>query len=998
MPESYQLNTWIAESNSWQSFIDFKLPLESMANYPFYASASDFYLSLMSRGIELLKEFNPDENHSQFLSIAKGLEIFSLETKRNYFHGIDQSNNVLYAASFYFLANYPASAWILASIYNISNYKSEIDRFLHGFLKRKLNTKYQFDDELSNFINSGDLNILDSLINKIKELQEYYFEINVDYYFSFLLSKALLIKFRDNNLWADLLKINNNHDYWRSYITQSISKSIPVWSYFPSQKAALENGILGEETSTMQMPTSSGKTSITELIIYNEFRKNKDCKILYLAPYRALASELKQTLAVNISRLGIKSKTIYGGNIPTLEERESILEVNLLIVTPEKFIAIEDVFPGINKYFTTIICDEGQLLDDSTRGLSYELLLSRIKQDPSQNQRFVFISAIIPNISTLNDWLGGNSNTLISSEYKPTELEYAFLIKMSSRKNEYYLDVNPLKQRPFNYQLYKYLSDNELNFPIPNSKKRIRIKSKAGISVAVSLKATNTGTVALFSPSKGGKTGVEFLVNEAIFQLSVRTDIDLTSYSPPLHLEKLEEYFRVVFGNDYLLTRAALKGILFHHGDLPQGIREIIEESIRMGKIRFVICTNTLAEGVNLPIKCIVIHGTTRYNEFSVNKRETLKIRDLKNLVGRAGRAGRETKGMVIIPHSGDFEIIKKLIREENIEPVYGQLFTIIEAITAVLVRRRLKLSTEILDSLGEEIQLLLDSVDTSMIDLLSEEVEVGDLSTLVDEMISKTLSFFQSNDEQKITLKNLFEIRAEKLIPFINAGEFKSLKGSGTNIRLFDEIKEIVDFSSDLWDIHTQSIEDKWLTFILNETLFKFNKYIIALNKFNRINSVSLDNDMIRKAIESWINGDWYEIISEELNIEINAVLKLINNLIGFEIQNIVSTVIRIKEINSDVALPYYIQNFPLFIQFGINSKVQLNLLQLGLIDRVSILVLGNYLSTIGYGDLELDALRIFLREFREKDLEELRELLPAISYEKTLIFIQKLDLENIY
>src|SRR5690606_5570728 len=107
-----------------------------------------------------------------------------------------------------------------------------------------------------------------------------------------------------------------------------------------------------------------------------------------------------------------------------VEERTSITDVNLLISTPEKFMVIEDIFPGISQLFTTIICDEGHLLDDDSRGLSYELLLSRLKsQGEEVKRRFIFVSAIIPNISTVNAWLGGSDESLISSDYRPTELD-----------------------------------------------------------------------------------------------------------------------------------------------------------------------------------------------------------------------------------------------------------------------------------------------------------------------------------------------------------------------------------------------------------------------------------------------------------------------------------------------------------------------------------------------------------------------------------------------
>ncbi len=300
------------------------------------------------------------------------------------------------------------------------------------------------------------------------------------------------------------------------------------------------------------------------------------------------------------------------------------------------------------------------------------------------------------------------------------------------------------------------------------------------------------------------------MANEALKQLKAKEINLLEKFSPDGHLKNLSEYFTKVFGAEYLLTVCSKVGVLFHHGDFPQNVREIIEESLRQNKIRMVICTNTLAEGVNLPIKTIVLHSTKRYDPYARGKYSNLKIRDLKNLVGRAGRAGKETKGMVIIPHSEDFEIIKDLINDRNVEPVNGQLYNIIKIITNFLKRRRLQINSEILDSLSEHLLELLDSVDISLIDLLAEEIDPGELENIVNELVRDTLSYFQANDREKETLMTIFGFRADKLRPIITAGRFRILKNSGTSARLFEEITNVFDFENEVWSDQIEPLSKK--------------------------------------------------------------------------------------------------------------------------------------------------------------------------------------------
>lgn len=996
MPESRQLNTWVAESGSWQSFIDFHLPEDARAAYPFLKLYDNFYLSLMTRAIELIKDKEKEKKHDELLSVAKGLEIFSLLEKRDSFIGVNQSNNILYAAGLYFLSDYSASAWLLSKIYPQDDYKSEIDSFISCFLKREIITDNRFNNLLIRYLRTGSPIYSRILLGRMSLGKLGSFDTDIENYFSFLLGGSILKKFISDNIWTDLMRQNNDREHWKEFVIHNIEKPVPVWSFFPSQKLAIQKGILSGETCSLQMPTSSGKTSISELIIYDEFKKNNNCKILYLAPYRALASELKQSLAPNVGALGISSKTIFGGNLPTLEERTSIAEVNLLISTPEKFMAVEDIFPGISDQFTTIICDEGHLLDDESRGLSYELLLSRLKGNSGNKKRFIFISAIIPNISVVNSWLGGSDSSLISSVYRPTELEYAFL-KPMDRTRGYFLDVNPHKQRPNNYQLYKYLFDDELEFTDKSGNKKI-IGNKKSLSVAAALKATKSGTVALFAPTKGGVSGVEALAAESVFQLKNNETFSLNEYSSVDYLKNLADYFTVIFGNNYLLTECSRVGVLFHHGDFPQNIREVIEDSLRKGEIRLVICTNTLAEGVNLPIKTIVIHSARRYNPDVVGKYSPLKIRDLKNLVGRAGRAGKETKGLVIVTDPKDFDIFKDLIAEKNIEPVTGQLFYIVNLITKYLERKRLVISNEILDKLSGELQELLDSVDVSMIDLLAEEVEIENLYDLVNEHLKQTLSYFQSNEKERKTLITIFEFRAEKLRPIIEKGEFQILKNSGTNIRLFDEINSHFDFDNEIWNQEFEPLNESWLNYILDDGIFKLQRFSLNLATFNERYKIKLTDGAIKKAIKLWMSGNWYETLSTELYIPMPQVLRLINSFISFNIQSVISAIIRLKELNSsDYTMPPNIANWSSLLQHGINSQLELDLIEMGLIDRVAVLELAKHLDKTDYSYSDYKALKAFLRVNGKDISENVRPNLPVISFAKLNTFIDRLSNTNV-
>ena len=990
---SKTLSLWIAQSESWQTFIDFKLPEDSIAKYPFLNRPDDFYISLFGEMYDILENF--EEKKEDILPVAKGLEIFSIRNKRDNFVGVSQPNNILFAAGLYYLSDYAASAHILANLYDVANYEREIDKFVLCFLKRKLDEENSYCILLNEYLTTGDEKLIQELIRRIEAQKAIAYKHN-PYEFSIcFLAESILKKFRTNNIWTDLLK-HNTFNHWVSYVDKTIKKTFPVWDFFPSQKIALEKGILNSlQSIALQTPTSSGKTAICELLIYNEHKNNPNCKILYLAPFRALAAELRQSFGRNLSQLGISSKTIYGGNIPTGIEKDLIQNVTLLIATPEKFMALENSIADFLKDFTMIICDEGHLLDDGNRGLNYELLLSRLKSEKEVKRKFVFISAIIPNIEKINEWLGGTEQTVVHSTYRATEIEYGFLKPFDETKTNFFLDVNPFKSVPQNYKLNKFLTESDFTYTqqlkTKTKPKVYKFKSGNTKSVAIALKSLNSGSVALFTPTKGGSTGVLALANELVSQLV----IGLTLPQPSNFTKKgsqiqvyLKEYFNVIFGSNYLLTKITELGALFHHGDLPQYVREIIEEAIRKEEIKLIICTNTIAEGVNLPLRTIVVNSARRFDE-ETERLEPLDKRDLKNLFGRAGRAGRETKGLIIIINPNDFGIIEEVIKDRNIENVEGHLFTIISRISEIVVEKRLTLTNEIIEGQDGKFQELIDSIDISIIDLLGEEIEPDDLQHTIQSLINETFAKFQSNDSQINTLNNLINLRGDRIKPFIANNEFKFIKQSGSTIRGYNEIRDNLDLENSFWLELNDPSDDKWLNFILDDKISKLSVITYKLSEFNKRNKTELSFKEIKRAIKLWISGNWFESISSVCLNDIDTSLRLINSFIGYQIQSAAASIIRNVEmrLEDDIqkTISQTVLNFPQYLLYGVSTPLQLDLIEIGFSERIGIIELSKLLTERVYEYSELIQLKNYLRKNREQFLKILKDRIPKIALDKT-------------
>ena len=787
-----ELRLWIAQSESWQAFIDYSIPNEEQANYPFYNRNHDFYISLLTKLQDVLEQFYEEESESlkrDLLSIAKGLEIYSLKGKRDKFSGVDYKRNMLYVASLYYLSDFPATSFLLLKQFSEEDFYTDIEKFIYYFLSRNYIRKNvqenPFFAYIIGYLREGDSKLIDQLIHIFNNILSRDNQIESHLFVLTYIAKSVLKKFSTNNLWYDLTQYGEDIN-WKTYIRFNLGKSPQVWSFFPSQQVAIRSGLLTfERAFSLQTPTSSGKTSIAELVIYNEISRNPHGKILYLAPFRALASELKNSIGRNLtSKLGIKVKTIYGGNIVTEEDRLRIEQSNVLISTPEKFMAIELGLSGVLDDFQTVICDEGHLIDNTSRGISYELLLSRLKNNELINRRFVFLSAIIPNIEVINSWLGGTERDIARSNYRPTEIELAFLSE--AHGNIFNLVVNPNESLPTKYILNRFLSKRDFI----TDEGIYQISSFKSKAVAAALKSLNSGAVAIFAPTKDNRQGIAGLASEVINQLSTSLPKPIRFGNIP-EIKKLVEYFEYIFGRNYLLTNCAKNGFLYHHGDLPQFVRELIETSIRNESIKLLICTNTLAEGVNLPIKTLVISTARRYSQ-NTGYLEPLEKRDLKNLIGRAGRAGKETKGIVIVVNPKDQPILSDVVANRNLEDVKGFLYYVVRVIENYITKKGTKLSNELLDQLKEA-----DYIDNSIIQLLAEDVSVENLETEINTLIENTLTFHQSDERLRTRLRELFNLRADRIRPVVENGTIDLIKYTGIPLRSFNIIEKLIDYNT---------------------------------------------------------------------------------------------------------------------------------------------------------------------------------------------------------
>jgi hypothetical protein len=290
----------------------------------------------------------------------------------------------------------------------------------------------------------------------------------------------------------------------------------------------------------------------------------------------------------------------------------------------------------------------------------------------------------------------------------------------------------------------------------------------------------------------------------------------------------------------------------------------------------------------------------------------------------------------------------------------------------------------------------VIESIDISLLELLSEEVGSDELMQIVLYLVSNTFSYFQSDDNEKETLTRMFTYRANILLPYINSGDFKIMKGSGTSISLYKEINEIFNFENGVWFSTSEALSENWLTFILDEGIFKIYSIIDSI-KEESCKISDLNFEIVKIIIVNWMKGCWYSQLSDISNISVNDILKLIGTVFQFEFQNVLSSVIRIAEIKTnDKEVSAVILNWTKMLQYGIDSQLKIDLLELGLTDRIAILFLNDYCNSFGYDHQTKEALKQYINMVTPSIRSMSPVPIPNIAFKNLIDFMDKITKDN--
>ncbi|MHB8603272.1 MAG: DEAD/DEAH box helicase [Nitrosotalea sp.] len=724
--------------------------------------------------------------------------------------------------------------------------------------------------------------------------------------------RSLLPIMQNRSTW-NLLGSVVESPVWERYlkllargIGTDLIDSPSISELWPSQIGALKDGLLTDVSNKIvKMPTSAGKTRIAEMAIVHTLVNNSNAKCVYVAPYRALVAELEDTFLNIFGDLGFKISTISGTyEMDPFEERLAV-DADILVITPEK---LDLLFRSNSEFLNNVrlfILDEGHIINEKSRGIKFELLLTRLKRKLS-NARFLFLSAVLSSdtITEFLRWFNAGQNGFIKSDWRPSLQRYA-RFEWTAKKNGVIRYAPSNENKLLDTFVPGIISQIKYKFLNPETgrmnSETFPTSSKAQTAAELAFKFADLGPVLVFSTHVRWVDAVANALQLRI-NLTRRTETALPHYFQN-NKSRSATISSELLGNDHQITKLLVDGIAIHHADLPDILRRAIEVDFRERRFRVIVATSTLAQGVNLPIRTVIFHSCRRYVE---DELVPISISDYWNIAGRAGRAGQETEGTVIhlvnTPQD-KADYFHYLNNRESLEPAQGALFKLL-----------LRLVNESISD--EETRKLLDP---EILALLAEENGLEILEGKLKEILDNSLVSEQAirNKTNTSSLYSAFEKVAKIIVKEIpDEKKWKTYSITGLSATSCQIIQKYIEQNL---EIILNLINDK--SFQNIPDLLQ-----IILEVLNELSEMEVHNDYsgdYHELLLKWISGKSISEILTELKIgEPIKIVKFVEEYFGYLLPWGISGFIQIaKHVLGfdDEGIPIHIKYLPSMVKFGV-------------------------------------------------------------------------------
>lgn len=755
--------------------------------------------------------------------------------------------------------------------------------------------------------------------------------------------KPIITLAREYSSWIALPnKSGVEIEAWAPYL--NLPNSIHL--LWPAQNMIIKDGALINKNCVVPLPTGVGKTKSFELIIYKKLMIEERQNVVVIAPLRALCNEISfnlNTIFNTFSGVKVTEFTEIYQDDTTFDNSKK----NIIIATPEKFNFILRHQPQFINYIDLFIFDEAHLFDDQSRGVNYELLVAEVNRLSSADSQKILFSAILSNSNQISEWLFGENRVVDSvDKIETSEKSIGYF---SSNNQIHFYDNNLVNEESFFVPNIIQAQDFNINNNNFNKWKYPRNDSPTNKRVDLCIyfvnKLVENGSVATFV----GKPASINTIMKRMTELNTRHNImqQTLEQTNQIEVQKFRNLFRLHYNDNHVYTQVSSFGVLPHYAALSEGIRESVEHAIKNNHYKAVISTSTLAEGVNIPIKYLLIHSLSQGGG-------TIQNRKIANLIGRTARSGVYTEGSIVLMDETIFDnrnrnyrgkmlwrdnriaFANKMIEEcrsrililvESFTPDFGGHILPSYSVTAWINAYYLKESnwkSLVLDKFSEfssesserakqvtedyanNIFRVIDDLENYLSFIYVEKRNEIDFEELVKGIFENTFAVYLADESQEKLLKHIFKsisIKVQNMIDEDNKFFYsKSLYGLDVSERIFERVR---------------GLEDELAQMNLDEII------MIVIEWYYQLFEVTLDLDLSNYliAVNAWISGK--SVLDIQIMLDENQfqkVEKILKNCISYDFSFFIGALLdAVSEENS--VLIEKLTKIQKMIKYGVSS-----------------------------------------------------------------------------
>ncbi|PSQ08343.1 DEAD/DEAH box helicase [Halobacteriales archaeon QS_6_71_20] len=389
---------------------------------------------------------------------------------------------------------------------------------------------------------------------------------------------------------------------------------------YPPQAAAVEAGVCDGGNVVAAVPTASGKTFVAELALLTA-----DGPGLYVCPLRALAREKYE----EFDRLPGVDAGISTGDYDSAAS--DLAGRDVVVATSEKVdSAIRNGAEWVDD-LACVVVDEVHLLGSPGRGPTLEVTLATLRRR-SPDVQVVALSATVDNPGAIASWLDAE---LVESTWRPVDL-----------RTGVYADDG-----------VRFDDGTELSLPVDAADPGSDVDTEATAELVADAVADGGQALAFVSSRREAEALADRLTDD---RLTDAVDAAREGASPDAAdaiagvddpgmaaaevAEELREAGATATGER--LAEAAAWGVAFHHAGLSSDHRTLVERAFRQRRLAVICATPTLAAGVNVPARRVVVRDQRRYTGSGT---EWLPVLEVHQMCGRAGRPHLDPYGEAVL-------------------------------------------------------------------------------------------------------------------------------------------------------------------------------------------------------------------------------------------------------------------------------------------------------------------------------------------------------------